>query len=96
MGNGGDIGQTVRITYYEVINLVKTFISSKGITEEEKRKRDREIERSLISIYKRNENARKYFVSSILEGGGKRIKHIEELIFVFCLVICLLSIGGKI
>ena len=73
MGNGGDIGQTVRITYYEVINLVKTFISSKGIkvkvfipdlTEEEKRKRDREIERSLISIYKRNENARKYFVSS--------------------------------
>lgn len=80
MGNGGDIGQTVRITYYEVINLVKTFISSKGIkvkvfipdlTEEEKRKRDREIERSLISIYKRNENARKYFVSSILEGEGK-------------------------
>lgn len=74
MGNGGDIGQTVRITYYEVINLVKTFISSKGIkvkvfipdlTEEEKRKRDREIERSLISIYKRNENARKYFVSSV-------------------------------
>jgi hypothetical protein len=80
MGNGGDIGQTVRITYYEVINLVKTFISSKGIkvkvfipdlTEEEKRKRDREIERSLISIYKRNENARKYFVSSILEGEEK-------------------------
>jgi hypothetical protein len=80
MGNGGDIGQIVRITYYEVINLVKTFISSKGIkvkvfipdlTEEEKRKRDREIERSLISIYKRNENARKYFVSSILEGEEK-------------------------
>ncbi len=80
MGNGGDIGQTVWITYYEVINLVKTFISSKGIkvkvfipdlTEEEKRKRDREIERSLISIYKRNENARKYFVSSILEGEEK-------------------------
>lgn len=80
MGNGGDIGQTVRITYYEVINLVKTFISSKGIkvkvfipdlTEEEKKKRDREIERSLISIYKRNENARKYFVSSILEGEEK-------------------------
>lgn len=80
MGNGGDIGQTVWITYYEVINLVETFISSKGIkvkvfipdlTEEEKRKRDREIERSLISIYKRNENARKYFVSSILEGEGK-------------------------
>ncbi len=80
MGNGGDIGQTVRIMYYEVINLVKTFISSKGIkvkvfipdlTEEEKRKRDREIERSLISIYKRNENARKYFVSSILEGEEK-------------------------
>ena len=80
MGNGGDIGQTVWITYYEVINLVETFISSKGIkvkvfipdlTEEEKRKRDREIERSLISIYKRNENARKYFVSSILEGEEK-------------------------
>jgi len=74
LGNGGDIGQTVWITYYEVINLVKTFISSKGIkvkvfipdlTEEEKRKRDREIERSLISIYKRNENARKYLVSSV-------------------------------
>lgn len=81
MGNGGDIGQTVWITYYEVINLVETFISSKGIkvkvfipdlTEEEKRKRDREIERSLISIYKRNENARKYFVSSILEGEEKK------------------------
>lgn len=29
-------------------------------------------------------------------GQTVRIKHIEELIFVFCLVICLLSIGGKI
>ena len=28
--------------------------------------------------------------------GKEKIKHIEELILVFCLVTCLLSIGGKI
>lgn len=75
MNRGGDIGQTVWIIYYEVIKLVEIFVSSKGIkakifmpdrTEEEERKRDREIERSLISICKRaNENTKKYLINSI-------------------------------
>lgn len=57
-----------------MINLVETFVSSRGIkvkvfipekTEEEERKRDREVERNLISIYKRNENSKKYLINSI-------------------------------
>lgn len=54
--------------------MKETFISSTGYkvtvnipdrTEEEEKERDRQIKRDLISIYKRNENAKKHLANSI-------------------------------
>lgn len=54
--------------------MTKTYIGVTGrtivinipdYTKEEKERRDRILERNLISIYQNNENARKYLVNSV-------------------------------